>query len=341
MGAALRKSRPKADARMHIHIENNAHLGQVFDMTPQLLRQALKRHPRAAKEFRFTIGYDGESLDRNLKTADALIGWDFPRQDFATRAPRLRWFHAIGAGINQYFPLDWLPKNVIFSNNRGVHGLRAAEYAITAVMMLNNRLPEMVTHQRAGRWQQCFNTAVKGKTLLIVGVGNVGGDTARFAKMFGMHVIGIRRSGKAKPKVDEMHKPGALRRLLPRADFVIVCAPDTPGSHHMIGKREIALMKPGSGLVNYSRAGLVDYDALRKRLNGKGDIGAILDVFTPEPLPGSSPLWKTRNLIITPHSSSDDPVTYVPLTFDLVLENALRLAGGKPLLKVVDRALGY
>jgi phosphoglycerate dehydrogenase-like enzyme len=160
------------------------------------------------------------------------------------------------------------------------------------------------------------------------------------AKVFGMRVIGIRRSGKAKPYVDEMYKPTALRKLLPRADFVIVCAPDTPESHQMIGRREIALLKRGAGLVNYSRAGLVDYTALRKRLQ-RGEISAVLDVFSPEPLPATSPLWKTRNLIITPHSSSDDPITYVPRTLDLVLENTMRLYERRQLLNVVHRRLAY
>jgi len=326
--------------RLHLHIDNNRNLGPTFDMTPAQIREALRRHPETAKLMHITVSYDQRNLDRMLRAADALVGWNFPRENFGTRAPHLKWFHSIGAGVNQYFPLDWLPKRVVFTNNRGVHGERAAEYAITSVLMLNNRIPEMVTNQRGARWRQCFNTSVRGKTLLIVGVGNVGGAAARLAKFFGMSVLGIRRSGRNKKYVDEMHTPDALRTLLPRADFVLVTAPETLHTYEMIGKREIAQLKRGAGLVNYSRAGLVNYSALRARLD-KGDLSAVLDVFDPEPLPASSPLWGTRNLIITPHCSSDDPVYYVPRTLDLILDNAARLLEGKSLRNRVSRELEY
>jgi phosphoglycerate dehydrogenase-like enzyme len=309
-------------------------------MAPAQVRAALRRNPAAAQRVRVTVGYDRENLERMLKTADGLVGWNFPRQDLRSRAPHLRWFHAIGAGVNHYFPLDWLPRNVVFTNNRGVHGERAAEYAITAVLMLNNRIPEIVTNQRAACWRQCFNTAAQGKTLLIVGVGHVGGAAARLAKFFDIYVIGVRRTGRKKRYVDEMHTPEALRRLIPRADFVLVTAPETTRSYEMIGKREIALMKRGAGLVSYSRAGLVDYQALRARLN-KGELSAVLDVFDPEPLPSSSPLWRTRNLILTPHCSSDDPVSFVPRTLDLVLDNAARLAARKTMRNRVSRTRQY
>lgn len=335
------RGRPMPDTPpLHVHIENNRDLGDVFDLSEKRVDDALKRNPDAASVVRITVGYDGDGLDEALGTADALIAWKFDRSNLAERAPNLRWFHAIGAGINQYMPLDWLPRQVIFTNNRGVHGERASEYAITAILMLNNRVPEMVTHQRAARWNQVFNTAIDGKTLLIVGVGHVGGDTARHARHFGMQVIGIRRSGKPRRHVDEMYRPKDIPDLIPRSDFLLVTAPDTEQTHHLIGRSEIALMKRGAGIVNYSRAGLVDYEALRERLE-RGEISAVLDVFDPEPLPQSSPLWSTPNLIISPHCSSDDPSYYAPRTLDLVLDNALRLAQRRPLRNRVSRKLQY
>jgi len=221
-----------------------------------------------------------------------------------------------------------------------VHGSRAHEYAIMAILMLNNRVPEMVTHQRAGRWQQVFNSGIEGKTLLLIGVGSVGSGIARWAKRFGMKVIGIRRTGKPRPYVDEMHKPAALKKLLPKADFVAVATPATSQTQQMLGEAELALLKKGAGLLNYSRAALVDYDALRKRLE-KGEVSAILDVFDPEPLPADSPLWKTPNLIITPHCSSDDTERYTPKTLELVFRQMERFLAGKRLTNVVDRHLEY
>jgi glyoxylate/hydroxypyruvate reductase len=324
----------------HLHVENVGELGPVFEATPERVEAALARHPGLVGKVRITIGYDGDIIERALPTADAVFAWDFDRRDLARRAPRLRWVHAHGAGVSHLMPLDWLPRGAVLTNSRGIHAERAEEYAVMALLALNNRLPEMVTSQRAGRWEQRFNTSIAGKTLLIIGVGSVGGGLARWAKRFGLHVIGIRRTGKPRRFVDEMHRPEDLRRLLPRADFVLVSAPLTAATNQLLGEAELALLKPGAGLVNYSRAKLVDYEALRRRLERR-ELSAVLDVFSPEPLPADSPLWHTPNLILTPHSSSDDTALYTPKTLDLVMRNMERLIAGKRLLNRVSPALEY
>lgn len=328
------------EGKTHVHIENNRDLGQVFEFTPQALEAARRRSPASKRRLSFTVGYDGDILENALRTADGLIGWNFDRRDLSRRAPRLKWVHSIGAGVEHMLPLDWVPRGVTLTNNRGVHGERATEYIAAAVLMLNNRIPEMVRHQQEARWVPSYNTSIKGKTLLIVGVGSIGGAAAEWASGFGLDVIGIRRSGKPRKGVRQMHRPAALRKLLPRADFVLVATPDTEETHQMIGRAEIALLKRGAGLVNIGRAGVVDYEALRERLQAD-ELSAVLDVFDPEPLPSSSSLWGTPNLIITPHSSLDDPGYYVPRTLDLVLENAIRLADGKALRNRVDLERQY
>lgn len=334
------RNAPTPRSKLKLHIENNRNLGEVFDCSRAQVKKALARRRELAPKLDITIGYDGDIFEKAMRRAEVLIGWNFPRDDLGRAAPELRWIHSIGAGVEDYMPLDWLPNGVAFTNNRGVHGERASEYAIMAVLALNNRLPEMVGNQRRSRWRQMFNSSISGKTLLIVGVGHIGGDTAAWAKRFSMRVIGIRRSGRPRRHVDEMYRPTDLPKLLPQADFVLVAAPETDATRHMIGRKELALMKPGAGIVVYSRAGLVDYEALRQRLE-KGELSAILDVFEPEPLPASSPLWKTPNLIITPHCSSDDTESYVPRTLDLVFDSVERYLAGKPLLNRVSRRNQY
>jgi glyoxylate/hydroxypyruvate reductase len=326
--------------KLHLHVENGRSLGKVFEATPERVAQAFTRHPALRGKVKITIGYDGDILDKALRTADVLFGWRFDRSNFAARAPKLRWVHAHGAGVNHLMPLDWLPPGAVLTNSRGIHGEKADEYTIMALLMLNNHMPKIAANQRQAKWEQLYNTAIAGKTLLIVGVGHVGGGAAKWAKRFGLHVIGIRRTGKPHRYVDEMHTPDKLPRLMPKADFVLMAAPHTRDSEHIIGAREIALMKKGAGLVNYSRANLIDYDALKKRLD-KGELSAVLDVFDPEPLPSSSPLWKTPNLIITPHSSSDDEELYTPKTLDLVFRNIERFLAGKPLLNRVSAQYQY
>ena len=338
-GPAGPRPRGNAPESLHLHVNNVSGLGPVFEVTEARIADALARRPDLRHRITVSLTTDGAD-ETGLAGADVLFGWDIGRDELARRAPELKLFHAHGAGVSHLMPLDWLPAEVALANSRGVHGERASEYAMMAILMLNNRVPQMVTNQRAGRWEQIFNTAIAGKTLLIVGVGSVGGSVAEVARRFGLRVIGVRRTGAQHHAVDEMHTPDALAALIPAADFILVAAPQTTASRHLIDAAAIAAMKPGAGLVNYSRAGLVDYDALRARL-ATGDIGAVLDVFDPEPLPEGSPLWQTPNLIITPHSSSDDPDVYTPRTLDLVLDNMGRLLAGERLRNVVDRALEY
>lgn len=324
----------------HLHVENSPDVNEVFDISASRVADALARHPHVAGRLRVSIGYGGDILERELETADAVYCWDFDRRDLRRRAPKLRWVHVHGAGVSHMMPLDWLPRGAVLTNSRGVHGQRATEYAFMAILMLNNRVPEMIANQQRAIWQEVFSTGIEGKTLLIVGVGHIGSGVADWARRAGMRVLGVRRTGRLRRNVDEMHKPENLHALLPRADFVLVSAPHTDASHHMIGARELAMLKPGAGLVNYSRANLVDYDALRAELEA-GALSAVLDVFDPEPLPASSPLWSTPNLIITPHCSSDDRDEYTPRTLDLVLRNMKRFMEGRPLVNRVSRKHQY
>ena len=328
------------DSVVNLHIENDSSLGEVFEVTPERMDAAFGRFPDIAGRIQYTIGYDCDTFEERIATADALVCWTIDTKNLAQRAPRLRWIHATGAGVEHFAPFDWLPEGTTFTNNVGVHGDRANEYAIMSVLMLNNRLPEMFTNQRAARWEQTFNTGIAGKTLLVVGVGNVGGGVATWAKRFGMTVLGVRRTRKDHPAVDKMYGPDAIPDLIPRADFIIVCAPATAHTRHLVGRAEIAAMRPGTGIVSYSRAMVIDYEALRERCERR-EVSAILDVFDPEPLAADSPLWHTPNVIITPHCSSDDTDVYIPKTLDHVFANMRRFLAGEPLDNRVDPALEY
>ena len=326
--------------KIALHIDNCRSYGQVFWITPERWAAASRRHRALARRLTARIAWDLEGFDEAMQTAEILIGWEFPRKDLRARAPRLRWVHLTGAGLEHLAPFDWMPEGVTVTNNSGVHGPKAAEYAEMAILMLANRIPFHVTNQRDCRWQQFFPAPVTGKTVLIVGVGAMGGAAAARAKRLGLRVLGLRRSGRPHRHVDRMFRPDSLDRLLPQADFVLITAPLTPETRGLIGHRQLDLMKPEAGLINMGRAGVVDYDALRGKL-ARGELsGAILDVFDPEPLPPSSPLWQTPNLVMTPHCSSDAP-DYAHRTLDLFFDNLRRYLAGRPLRNVVDRALQY
>jgi phosphoglycerate dehydrogenase-like enzyme len=330
----------------HLHFETRVDKPSVFHMTPRLVQEAARR-AKAGRSVRWTVGED--LLDMGwLATAEGLVtGNDvivdpaFPRKTLAKAAPRLRWIHIIGAGIEPLLPLDWLPAGVTLTNNSGVHVQKTGEFAAMALLMLGARLPEMIANQQQAQWRPIFTPSIAGRTLLVIGLGDMGGAAAKAAKRLGMRVLGLRRNQRPHRHADALLKPSQLHQGLARADLVLVAAPLTPETHHLIDAAAIAAMKDGAGLVNVGRAGVVDYVALSDALRGGKLSGAILDVFDPEPLPAASPLWQVPNLIITPHCSSDDLDRYLPLTMDLVFENLARLRQGRRLKNAVDRATGY
>jgi phosphoglycerate dehydrogenase-like enzyme len=330
----------------HIHFETRADKPSVFHITPSLVKAAQQR-AKSGRGLRWSVGEDLRDL-KWLAMAEGLVtGNDiitdkaFPKATLAQAAPKLRWIHIIGAGIEPLLPLDWLPKNVTLTNNSGVHVRKTGEFATLALLALCYRLPQMLDNQRRAKWDQIFTPSIAGKTLLVVGLGDMGGAAARSAKKLGMRVLGMRQSVRPHRYADSILPISQLHKGLAAADFVLVATPLTPATRHLIDASAIAAMKTGAGLINVGRAGVIDYAALSGALRSGKLSGAVLDVFDPEPLPPSSPLWKVPNLIITPHCSSDDLDDYLPLTLDLAFANVERLRNGKKLKNVVDRKTGY
>ncbi len=325
---------------MHLHIENSTPLGHIFEITESRLADAVARHQDIASTLKITVGKDGEGFEDNLGSTDILFAWNFNRENLATRAPNLKFIQIQGAGLNHLLPIDWVPDGITLTNSRGAHGRRASEYLLMGILAISNGLPAMMNNQSRCRWEQIHNSSIAGKTLLVFGVGHIGGDTAEAAKFFGLNVIGVRRSGESHPHVDEMFKPEDLHQILPSADFIIVTAPHTKSTEKLFGEKEFALMKDEAGFINYSRSSLADYEALCPHLES-GRLSAVLDVFDQEPLPETSPLWSIPNLIITPHSASNDPVHHASRSLDILFENIKRYKAGKRLNNIVDPAQQY
>jgi phosphoglycerate dehydrogenase-like enzyme len=210
-----------------------------------------------------------------------------------------------------------------------------------AILMINARIPTLMTEQRRHEWNRIFTSTVEGRTLLIVGVGHIGGGAAEKAKSVGMRVIGIRKSRQPHPACDEMHGPEALHDLLPRADIVLLNTALTTETKFLMGRKEFEAMKPGAGFINMSRGGLVDPEALEESLLRGHLSGAMIDVSYPEPLPPDATLWDAPNLIITPHVLSDDIEHYIPRTLDIFFDNIRRYLMGESLRNVVDIAREY
>jgi len=324
-----------------VHIENETKLMPVFTVYPEQYRKALDRHPDVAPLVRTTWSQDGETFQKDMLDADALIGYRFPREKLAERAPRLRFVQVLGAGVDFMLPLDWVPAGVTLTTNCGAHVPKASQSGLMAILMANAQIPKLTTAQRRHEWNRIFTSTVAGKTLLIVGVGHIGGGIASEAKKLGMKVLGIRRSKTPHPAVDEMSGPDDLHRLLPQADIVLVNAALTSGTRFLVGRPEFAAMKRGAAFINMSRGGLVDPKALEEALRTDQLSCALVDVAYPEPLPADSSLWDTPNLIVTPHVLSDDIDEYIPRTLDIFFENVKRTMKSQALMNVVDLQREY
>jgi len=329
------------ETKFHVHIENASTLMPVFIVRPDQYKKVLAKYPDVAEKIHTTWGVDQGNYATSIPTADAMITYRFPKETLSEDGKSLKLLQILGAGVDYLLPLNWVPKGVTVLTNSGAHVPKASQSGLMALMMLNARLPQLSWDQRQKKWNRIFTDTVANKTVLIVGVGAIGSGIAKLAKDFGMKVLGIRKSGKPMPNVDEMHLPESLADLLPRADFVVLNTALTDETRFLMGDKEFGLMKKGSGLLNMSRGGLVDPAALDKVLRSEHLSGAIIDVTYPEPPPEDWPYWSTPNLIITPHVLSDDIEEYVPRTLDIFFNNLRNHFANKPLTNVVDLARSY
>jgi phosphoglycerate dehydrogenase-like enzyme len=330
----------KTSEILHLHLESFRDRPATFHLTEEHWRAARKRHRALAKRLKVTIGWDGDIIDEALRSADLMINSSPPCERLRERAPRLKWIQTTGAGIESLLPLDWLPEGVVLTNNSGAHGPKAEDSCAMAITMLNARLPQMLASQQRRAWEPILTTPVAGKTVIVIGFGDLGQAAGRGAKKLGARVIAVTRSGKAARPADQAVPVSRIDRVLPEADFVVVAAPLTPLTRGLLNRERLNLLKPTAGVINIGRSAIIDYDALRGKL-ARGELaGALVDVFDPEPLPPDSPLWTTPNLIVTPHVTCDDP-RYVGQLFDFWFANLERFLAGKRLKNIVDRKLGY
>lgn len=336
---------------IRVHVKNNhAHpdtfpptpeAEPVFTTTRERYDAVLESWPDLKHRLLTTIDWDTENFAEAMRTAEVLMCWDLPTENLAVVAPNLKWIHIIGAGVEHLCPMDWVPEGVVVTNNKGAQARKAGDFALMAVLMLHSRIPAIVTNQRRKVWNSLYATPVEGTTVLIVGVGSLGGGAADRLHGAGLRVLGISRHGKPRPSVERMGKPGDLDTFLPEADHVLVCVPATPETAGLIDRNRLRLLKPGAGLINIGRAATVDYDAVVELLESGHLSGAILDVFDPEPLPADSSLWTTPNLLVMPHISADDGETYVETTLSIFFDNMRRFMAGEGLRNVVRPELGY
>ncbi len=237
-----------------------------------------------------------------VATTDILLCFSPPMADHVVRdAPKLRWIQALGTGVDNIVDLPSLGKDVVVTNVRGIHGPPVSEATLAYMLSLARDLPRATRAQDKAEWERWPAALLSGKTVGILGVGLIAEYLAPICKMLGMTVIGISGSPRATKGFDRMVHRDELVKVAPELDFLVALTPLTPETRGIVGGKVFAAMKPTAYVVNVARGGVVDEAALIAALQAGKIAGAALDVFAQEPLPASSPLWKTKNVTIFSH----------------------------------------
>jgi glyoxylate/hydroxypyruvate reductase len=320
---------------MHIHLHNE------LDNIDKPMDQAEWDEAGIAGH-RLTIGSTPEEFLAQAETVEGLIAptRGLKKLDLFA-APKLRLLQLTSAGVDSLQPFDRIPPDVLIMNNRGVHGDKAGEYALMAILMLVNAMPRLAMAQREQHWHHELCGVAKNHRLTVVGLGSLGGAAAMQASRLGMQVTGVSRSGAPHPHCARTVATAALDAVLPETDILLLACPLTPETHNLLSAERIKKLPKGAGIINIGRGRLADEEALLDALEAGTLGGAILDVFHTEPLPQDHRAWATKNLIVTPHMSSDDPGTYNTLTLQIFKKNLAALATGEKAPTAIDRARGY
>jgi phosphoglycerate dehydrogenase-like enzyme len=280
-----------------------------------------------------------KELDARIGEANVLVVSMLWRDELVERAPKLRFIQSISAGVDQYSRELLKARGIRLASAQGANARAVAEHAMALILALTRRLPEARDNQAKRVWRGMIGDLDRredelgGKTLLIVGLGRIGGRLARLAKAFDLRVAGTRRDPSAGGNgADSVHGMDELAALLPQADFVALTCPLTPETEGLIGTRALGAMKRSAYLVNVARGRCVDEAALIMALGDGRIAGAALDCFYDEPLPPPSPLWGFPSVLITPHTAGETR-RYEENVIDILLDNLDRLWRGEAELR--------
>src|SRR5438093_522114 len=278
-------------------------------------------------------------LEENIAEAE-IVATSRLSADALARAKRLKMVQSWAAGPDALMTPEMKASDVVCTSCKGNGAIPLAEHAMMLMLMLNRDARRWLRAQGEHRWDHWSHSELNGLTCGIIGLGNSGRDLALKCKAFHMRVLGVRRSDRPTPNVDELFGHDRLHDFLGQSDFVVVTAPRTPETAGMLGEAEFRAMKPTAYYICFSRGGIADDAALLRALEEGWIAGAGLDAHSTEPLPADSPFWDLPNAIVTPHNGASTPFTR-QRGIDIFVENLRRYQAGQPLHNVIDKHAGY
>jgi phosphoglycerate dehydrogenase-like enzyme len=254
--------------------------------------------------------------------------------------PKLRWAQAMSAGVEGWLSLPDLPPGITLTCARGTHRESMPENILGALFYVGKPYAKAVENQKRGQWVQTVAQPLNGKTLGILGLGEIGREVARLATALGMRVIGTKRRPTPMANVAEVLPAERTHEVLAQSDFLLLLLPATAETDNFIDAERLGMMKSSAWLLNFGRGHLIKDEDLVATVKAKKIAGAILDVFRQEPLPGDHPFWKTERIVVLPHIGGPHPQRDM-IVARLFVENLRRFLQGEPLKEVVDRSAGY
>ncbi|MFC4651869.1 D-2-hydroxyacid dehydrogenase [Lactococcus nasutitermitis] len=290
----------------------------------------------------FQFKSEKELTEQDFAETEVLIA--IPSPDILPKFKKLKWLQLFSAGTNGYTEGAAFPENVQLTNATGTYGLTISEHMLTMSLVLMRKFNIYQEQQENEIWQNAGELqSIYGSTILVHGLGDIGGHFAQKMQALGAKVIAVKRTVYGDEKfADEVYPESELERLLPQADIIASSVPGTKKTYKLWNAEHFSLMKPTAIFINVGRGTNVDLDALCTALNNQKLWGAGIDVTDPEPLPKGHPAWHTKNLLITPHASGGYTLPATRQRFEKILvDNLTRYAAGKSLKNIVDMQTGY
>ncbi|MEP6534328.1 MAG: D-2-hydroxyacid dehydrogenase [Bryobacteraceae bacterium] len=292
-----------------------------------------------------TVGRHADAFESAAPEADVILnglGNGDTLKQIWNSARKVQWVHSLSAGVEKTLFPELIASPVPITNARGVFKRSLGEFAVSAILFFAKDLRRMVRNQEAAVWEQFDVEEIHGRTLGIVGYGEIGRATAERAHALGMKIVALRRRpGLASdPIVEKFYSVEDRAAMMSVCDYVVAAAPHTEDTHGLIGEKELAAMKPSGVIINVGRGPVINEAALVKVLQERRIKGAGLDVFDKEPLPPDHPFWKLDNVLLSPHCA-DHTSTWMEEAMEFFVSNFERFTTGVPLENVVDKNAGY
>jgi len=326
-------------------MKNDTILVLVSTAEPAEAQLALLRQQLA--DVRIIAGNLTEAFEGAAADASVLFNWSGSlalfKEVFAM-CPNLLWVHSRSVGLERTLFPELKESAVPLTNGAGVFSASLGEFALAAILYFAKDFRRMIRNQMAGVWEAFDVSWASGKTVGIIGYGDIGGAVAARVRALGLTVLAVRRHAStprgAAPLVEQTYMPEQRLEMLSRCDYVVVAAPLTSETRGMIGEAEFAAMKPTAVVINVGRGPVINEEAMVKALSSGRIAGAALDVFDHEPLPAGHPFYKLENVLLSPHCADHTP-DWLDNAMKFFIDQYERFRKGEPLLNVVDKKLGY